>query len=63
MDLTLLQLKRDIIVGDNTGEPLGDVKHFDCVWILQALPPPIFDTELLYYMRLGISNKFFRFRP
>ena len=42
VDLALSELQSDIIVGDNTGESLGDIKHLDCVVILQALPPPVF---------------------
>ena len=29
VDLALLQLKGDVVVGDNTGEPFRDVQHFN----------------------------------
>ena len=40
VDLALPELKRDIVVGDDTGESLGDVKHLYCIWSLQQSLPP-----------------------
>ena len=40
VDLALPELKRDIVVGDDAGESLGDVKHLYCVWSLQQSLPP-----------------------
>ena len=40
VDLALFQLERDIVVGDDAGESLRDVKHLDCVRTLQAYLPP-----------------------
>ena len=34
VDFSFLQLERDIIVGDDTGELLRDVKHLDCILLL-----------------------------
>ena len=38
--LALFELKRNIVVGDDAGEPLGDVKHLYRVWSLQQSLPP-----------------------
>ena len=40
MDLTLLQLKRDVVIGDDTGKPFCNVQHFNCIRSVQffALP-------------------------
>ena len=40
VDLTLLQLKRDVVVGDDTGKPLCDVQHFDCKRCVQVFALP-----------------------
>ena len=39
MDLTLAKLQGDIVVGDDTGKPLGDVQHFHCVICHFRIPP------------------------
>ena len=31
MDLAMAKLERDIVVCNDTGEPLGDIQHFDCI--------------------------------
>ena len=41
VDLTLFQLQRDIVVCDNAGKPLGDVQHFNGVWLFQANDLPL----------------------
>ena len=40
VDLTFLQLERNVVVGNDAGEPLGDIQHFDGIWLLQAYRPP-----------------------
>ena len=39
MNFTLFQLKGDVIIGDDTWEPLRNVKHFDCIGSFQVKPP------------------------
>ena len=31
MDLAMAKLERDVVVCNDTGEPLGDIQHFDCI--------------------------------
>ena len=39
MDLTLFQLKGNVIIGDDAWEPLRNVEHFDGVIRFQVKPP------------------------
>ncbi len=39
MNLTFSQLEGDVVVGNNTREPLGDVQHFNCILFFQCMPP------------------------
>ena len=40
MDLTLFQLKGNVIIGDDAWEPLRNVEHFDGVIRFQVNRPP-----------------------
>ena len=40
VDLTLLQLKRDVVIGDDTGKPFCDVQHFNCIRSIQVFALP-----------------------
>ena len=36
MNLALFQLQGNVVVGNDSGKPFGDVKHLDCIWLIQA---------------------------
>ena len=42
VDLAPFQLQGDVVVGDDAGKALRDVKHLDCVWTLQPYQPPYY---------------------
>jgi hypothetical protein len=39
MDLALAQLQGNIVIGDDTGKPLGNVQHLHCVIFQFSIPP------------------------
>ena len=59
MNFALFELERDIVVGDDTGETLRDVKHFNCVGTVQAYRPPVYRFAMVlilvsYYKMNGV---------
>ena len=50
MDLAFAQLQRDIVVGLDTGELLGDVQHLDNEIICQSVHAPFYFHSLLIYI-------------
>ena len=40
VDLAPLQLERDVVVCDNSRKALGDIQHFNGIWLFQAYRPP-----------------------
>ena len=41
VDLALFQLERDVVVGDDAGETLRDVQHFNGILVFQGCFPPM----------------------
>ena len=50
MDLAFAQLQRDIVVGLDTGELLGDVQHLDNEIICQSVHAPFYFHSILTYI-------------
>ena len=50
MDLAFAQLQRDIVVGLDTGELLGDVQHLDNEIICQSVHAPFYFHSILIYI-------------
>ena len=61
VDLSPLQLERDVVVGDDPWKAFGDVEHLDRIWLFQDYRPPLLCVvSLLYYIHGNISTKKYR---
>ena len=56
VDLPFFQLPRNIVIGHNAGKALGDVQHFNGIWMFQVHDLPLLPVfrayvyDLLYYI-------------